>query len=375
MNRIIYIGMDVHTTNFTFCSLETVFGGEDKVFGVTQSAPGYKNVLKYIDRLKKRFDDDTEFICGYEAGCLGYTLYRQLTAHGVKCCILAPSTMFASRGKRVKTDRRDARLIAQCLAYGTYSPVYVPTEEDVAVKEYIRMRDDHKAALKKTKQQILAFCLRNGLAYEGKTNWTEAHLRWLRTRKLGGILQETLDGYLRAYAQTSDAIESHNQRIEELAAGEKYAAQVKKLTCFLGIKTPTALAAIVETGDFSRFPKGNVYASYLGLAPGEDSSSDDINRGGISKAGNSHVRRLLIEAAQGICKGKIGHKSKELKARQNGNPPSVIAYADKANIRLRKKYYRMISHNKKKNVAVTAVARELACFIWGMMTDHIMEGA
>nr|WP_306818326.1 transposase [Blautia coccoides] len=111
------------------------------------------------------------------------------------------------------------------------------------------------------------------------------------------------------------------------------------------------------------------------MTPGEDSSGGDINRGGISKAGNTHVRRLLIEASQGICKGKIGQKSKELKARQQGNPPPVIAYADKANVRMRKKYYRMISHEKKKNVAVTAVARELSCFIWGMMTDNITEGA
>ncbi|GAA6410212.1 IS110 family transposase [Blautia hominis] len=375
MNRIIYIGMDVHTTNYTFCSLEPVFGGEDKILGVTQAAPGCKSVLKYIAHLKKRAGDDTAFICGYEAGCLGYTLYRQLTAHGIQCVILAPTTMMVCKGKRIKTDRRDAKVIAQCLAYGTYSPVYVPTEEDAAVKQYIRMRDDHKAALKKIKQQNGAFCLHNGYEYEGRSKWTLLHLRWLRTLKLERVLQEVLDGYLLTYQQLSDGIETFDRRIEELASGERYAEKVKRLTCFLGVKTPTALATIVETGDFSRFPKGNVYSSYLGLTPGEDSSGGDINRGGISKAGNTHVRRLLIEASQGICKGKIGQKSKELKARQQGNPPPVIAYADKANVRMRKKYYRMISHEKKKNVAVTAVARELSCFIWGMMTDNITEGA
>ena len=137
-----------------------------------------------------------------------------------------------------------------------------------------------------------------------------------------------------------------------------------------GRKTHTALSCLVETGDLQRFAKGNIYAAYLGLV-GEDSSSDSINRLPITKAGNSHLRKLLVEAARGICKGQIGHKSKDLKARQYGNPPEVIAYADKANERLRRKYYRMIRHGKKKNVAVTAVARELACFIWGMMTDHI----
>lgn len=126
----------------------------------------------------------------------------------------------------------------------------------------------------------------------------------------------------------------------------------------------------METGDFQRFAKGNIYAAYPGLAPGEDSSSDNINRLPITKAGNSHLRRLLVEASRGICKGTVGHKSKDLKARQGGNPPEVIVYADKENERLRRKYYKMIRHGKKKNVAVTAVARELACFIWGMMADN-----
>ena len=127
----------------------------------------------------------------------------------------------------------------------------------------------------------------------------------------------------------------------------------------------------METGDFARFVKGNVYAAYLGLAPGENSSSDNINRLEITKAGNSHLRLLLTETAGGICKGAVGHKLKDLRARQNGNAAEVIAYADKASTRLRSKYYRMIRHGKKRNVAVAAVARELACFVWGMMTDNI----
>jgi transposase len=128
---------------------------------------------------------------------------------------------------------------------------------------------------------------------------------------------------------------------------------------------------ITETGDFKRFAKGNTYAAFLGLVPGERSSSTNINRLGISKTGNTHLRCLLIEAAKGICKGVIGHKSRELRSRQSGQPADVIAYADKANTRLRSKYYKMTRHGKKKNVSVAAVARELACFIWGMMTGNI----
>ena len=147
---------------------------------------------------------------------------------------------------------------------------------------------------------------------------------------------------------------------------------MKKLSCFLGVQTQTALSSIVEVGDFKRFSSAEKFASYLGLVPGEDSSGDGQTRLGITKAGNTHVRRLLVEAAQSYGRGQAGHKSKALKARQQGNPPEVIAYADKANERLRRKYYKMVlSQGKKANVAKTAVARELACFMWGMMTGNI----
>jgi transposase len=289
---------------------------------------------------------------------------------GIKCVILAPTTMLSQQGQRIKTDSRDAHLIAQCLSYGGYHPVYIPTEQDDSVKEYLRMRDDHKKALKKIKQHIGMFCIRHGYYYEG-TKWTIAHLKWLKKLELAQMYQETLDEYLASYEEQTAKIERFDARIEEIASQTEYAEKVKKLGCFLGIKTHTALSLIVETGDFTRFAKGNVYAAYLGLAPGERSSAVKVNRLGITKAGNSHLRLLLVEAAGGICKGAIGHKSKALRQRQQGNSAEVIAYADKANARLRSKYYRLIRHGKKRNVAVAAIARELACFVWGMMTDNI----
>lgn len=261
-------------------------------------------------------------------------------------------------------------MIAQCLSYGGYHAVYIPTEEDDSVKEYLRMRDDHKVALKKIKQQIQAFCLRHGYHYAG-TKWTIKHISWLQKLELSALYRETLDEYMASYDEQTAKIERFDQRIEELASQKSYEEKVKRLKCFLGIKTHTALSVIVETGDFTRFAKGNIYAAYLGLAPGEKSSGDHVNRTGISKAGNSHLRLLLIEAARGICKGAVGHKSKELRSRQSGNTAEVIAYADKANTRLRSRYYKFIRHGKMKNVAVAAIARELACFVWGMMTDNI----
>ena len=152
----------------------------------------------------------------------------------------------------------------------------------------------------------------------------------------------------------------------------EYKEAVKKLCCFIGVKTHTALSVLTEVGDFKRFASADRFASYLGLVPGEDSSGDDKTRLGITKAGNRHVRLLLTEAAQSYTRGQIGFKSKDLKARQSGNTADVIAYADKANERLRRRYYKMVlGKSKKTNVAKTAVARELACFMWGMMTDHI----
>ena len=372
MHRIIKIGMDVHSTNFTLCAMEPTIGSEDRVYGELQVAPDYREIIAFINTLELKLGLDNEYSieCGYEAGCLGYTLYHQLTNAGFNCVILAPTTMLTQQGQRVKTDKRDARLIAQCLCYGGYHPVYVPTGEDDSVKEYLRMRDDHKLALKKLKQQINAYILRHGHQYTG-SKWTIRHVTWLKKLDLAPLYRETLDEYIASYEEQEAKIERYDKRIEEISTEARYQENAKKLGCFLGIRTHTALSLIVETGDFKRFAKGNIYAAFLGLAPGEHSSSKNVNRLGISKAGNTHLRCLLIEAAKGICKGRIGHKSKELRSRQSEQPAGVITYADKANTRLRSKYYRMIRHGKKNNVAVAAVARELACFIWGMMTGNI----
>lgn len=367
----VFVGMDVHKESFSLCC----YTNEKEEAEYPQKVNShYSKVINYLEAMRFHYGDETVFICGYEAGCLGFTLYHQLTEHNVKCIILAPTTMPKSAGKKkLKTDKRDAGTIARCLAHHDYSPVHIPTEKDEQVKEFIRMRDDHKLALKKVKQQILAFCLRHGYRYdEGVNNWTQAHLKWLRSLKPEGLYQEILQEYLATYDHLRDKLERLDQRIEELAQDDEYREGVHKLACFIGVKTHTALSVIVETGDFKRFSSAGQYASYLGLTPGEDSSGEDQNRLGITKAGNCHVRTLLIEAAQCYSHGQIGYKSKALKQRQYGNSPDVIAYADKANERLRRRYYKLVlGKNKKANVAKTAIARELACFMWGMMTGNI----
>jgi transposase len=362
--------MDVHKESFSLCSFTIE---EDKASHHQRTDADFKNVLKYLEHLRTIYGNDAEFVCGYEAGCLSYSLYHQLTDHNVNCVILAPTTMLEQRGrKRIKTDKRDAEIIARCLAQHNYSPVHIPTEKDEQTKEFLRMRDDHKLALKKVKQQILAFCLRHNYRYDGNSHWTAAHIKWLRSLQPEALYKEILDEYLLTYTTLSDKLERLDKRIEELASQDEYREDVKKLSCFIGVKTHTALSVRVEVGDFKRFATAQQFASYLGLVPGEDSSGDGQTRLGITKAGNRHIRLLLMEAAQCYGRGQVGFKSKELKSRQSGNTAEVIAYADRANERLRRRYYKMVLGKcKKHNVAKTAIARELACFMWGMMTDNI----
>lgn len=370
MNSIVYVGMDVHKESYTLCCY---CYDTDKVEYKQTIPSDYKLILKYMESMRNVYGENVTFVCGYEAGCLGYSLYHQLREHAVDCKILAPTTMAITNTSRVKTDKRDAANIARCLAFHTYSEVYVPDDEDNSVKEYIRMRDDQKLMLKKIKQQILAFVLRQGKKFEGgKTYWTIAHIKWLKALELQRLAKETLQEYLVTYEYLIDKIERLDNRIEELASGEKYNETVKNMMCFLGVKTHTALSMVVEIGDFKRFEKASKFAGFLGLVPGEDSSGDKVNRFGITKAGNSHLRRLLVEAAQSYTRGNVGHKSIALKQRQQGCTAEVIAYADKANERLRRRFYKMtLNKGVNRNVATTAIARELACFMWGMATGNI----
>ena len=321
MNSITYIGLDVHTTNYTICAYTIE---NDKTFAETTINPDIRELDKYLKKIQE-LQGGCKLVCGYEAGCLGYSLYQQLTAKGYECIILAPTTMPIT-AKEIKTDKRDARKIAKCLAFGTYSKFFVPDDNDIAVKEYIRMRDDAKIMLKQTKQQIIAFCTRHDKRF--------------------------------------------GKRIEEIASQERYAENVRKLQCFKGIKTHTALSFLAEIGDFKRFPKAEQFASFLGLVPGEHSSGEGQHRLGITKAGNTHLRRLLVEAANCYNRVAAGKKSKTIIQRQQGNTPDVIAYADRAKDRLRRKYIKL-TLKRNSSIAKIAVAGELACFIWGMMNGRI----
>ena len=369
---IAYVGIDAHTTNYT---LATRMEGSKNQINVNTYSPTVSNIVKYCKAIRKEYGKDSEIILGYEAGCLGFKLRRDLEKNDLKCIVLAPTSIPGTeqnRKRRKKTDKRDAEAIAKALHNGDYSEVYMPDEEDEAVRDYIRMREDHRKQLKVIKQQICALTNRHGFKYEdGKNYWTQKHLKWLKSLPIEGVLKETFDAYLLSYETVSDRIAEMDKKIEEIAEQDKYREAVHKLICFKGVKTLTALAVIVEIGDFTRFVKAKNFAAFLGLVSGELSSSEDQNRLGITKQGNRFIRKLLVECSQSFSRATQG-KSALLKKRQEGNTAEVIAYADKANERLRKRYLTLVLRNKKAhNKAVTAVARELACFIWGMMTGNI----
>ena len=371
MNKIIYIGMDVHSSNFTLCSFEPGYGmSEDKIFGQVQFKDDLiKNTEKYICNLKSQ-RKDIDIVCGYEAGCLGYVPYRELTRSGINCKILAPSTMAVQKGgKKQKNDFRDALDIARCLASGSYKAVNVPDIEDEDVRDYIRMRDDHQTALKQIKQQLNAFCLRHGFQYD-KSKWTLAHIQWIKRLKCTKIPKEIINEYLATYELHKNKIDAFDVRIKDFASGERYAEKVNKLLCIKGIKTNTAMSFISEVGDFKRFRTAEQFAGYIGLVPGEQSSGDKVRRTGITKSGITHLRKVAVECCNSYRRGNVGQKSVELKKRQKNATSEVINYADKASTRCQRKYYRMVNKGKNSNIAVTAVAREYCCFLWGMMTSN-----
>lgn len=370
MKSIIYVGMDVHKNSFNLCAF---YGKTGEVIGETKIPADTSLVLKFIESMKKKTNDqEIAVLTGYEAGCLGYSLYWELANHGVDCDILAPTTMKRSvKNVKVKNDRMDANNIATNLAHGTYKSVYVPNDHDVEVKEYIRMLHDFKDELKETKQHINAFVLRLGYRYSGQSRWIPSHMKWLKELEMPKMYREILDEYLSHLESLTEKIERYQHRLEKLSQEEPYKEKIGQLRSFKGIDTTSAMILHVEISDFARFPNANAFTSYCGLTPGENSSGDKANRTSITKQGNAAVRKTLIECSQALVRGAVGTKSKRVKARQLGQDVKVINYADKAVLRLQKKYHHMMRKGKKRNVAITAVARELACFVWGMETGNI----
>jgi transposase len=294
-------------------------------------------------------------------------LKRQLEAAGpIVCEVIAPSLIPKKAGDRVKTDRRDARKLVGLLEAGLLTEVQPPSEAEEAVRDLCRCRDDLRHDQMRARHRLAKFLLRHGIAYVQGRAWTETHLQWLRGLKWEDKnAKAVFDDYLLAIEQIAERIKTVTAEVERVAEQEPYRDVVGALRCFRGIDTLTAVTLIAELHNFGRFQSPRALMSYLGLTPSEHSSGGTQKRGSITKAGNSHVRRVLIEAAWHYRhRPGVGLK---LRQRRKGQPAQVIAIADKAEHRLNRRYRRLTERGKPCNKAAVAVARELAGFVWAAL--------
>jgi len=363
MRSIVYVGMDVHKETIAIA----VFRDSNKNVEfekIIRNEPG--KVKKFFNKLKEKGEN---ILSCYEAGPTGFTLYRILEEMDITCYVAAPSLLPRKPGDRIKTDKRDAIMLAKVLRNGEIISVKVPTRSDEAVRNYLRMCNSTRSDLKKQKQRLLMFLLSIGKKYDtGKGYWTGAHRKWLKALEFGEELNKNVfDEYYIAICELEEKIEKLKEKIAEIAAEARYVEKVSKLRCFKGIDTLTALTFISEIGDFRRFRKAAEFMAYMGLVPSEYSSGDKRKLGSITKAGNSRLRKLLIESSWHY---KYYVPSKRLAMRRKGQAPETIAYADKAGRRLSKKYNKLLLRGKISQKIVTAVARELSGFIWGMMAGE-----
>jgi transposase len=319
-----------------------------------------------VKKLFKGLIKTGSVVACYEAGCMGFTLQRTLEGMGITAVIAAPGKMPRRSSERIKTDRRDARTLAMYLRNGDIEAIRVPTEEEEVVRDYLRGREDVRLDLARTTQRLQKFLLRHGYVYESVRYWTGLHEKWLRSLEFKNqLMKDTFDEYHVRVQELEGKLRMMDKRIEEIALSEQYAMRVKKLRCFKGIDFLTALTLVSEVGDFKRFKSAEAFMAFLGLVPREYSSGGKRRQGGITKAGNTHVRRFLIESSWHYRYS--ASPSKQLMERRYGQSADVIAYADRAMKRLQHKFFKLVMRGKTSQAAVTAVARELAGFVWGMM--------
>jgi transposase len=364
-----YIGLDVHKDSVLMAVLDDRKVRPDEkadsdVIGIWEVPTNSPQLVKAI----QQYQGKGKLFVAYEAGCLGFDVYHFLGKHGIDCRIIPANTVFRpGNERRIKTDRRDAVLIARMVKRGEARGIHVPSREDEAVRDFIRGRGDLVDDLTRTKQRIQKFLLRHGYRYGNDRYWTGPHLKWMAGLEFEQVMEkETFEQYLSHLEDLTERIKRMEKRIEEVARQPCYREEVQKLRAFRGIDYLTALALICEIGDFRRFPSAGAFMSYLGLVPSEFSSGTRRNQGGITKAGNGHIRKLLTEASWHYPRPvKVG---KGLSERRVGTSEVVIGRADKAMRELHDKYYKMIHQKKNGCVAITAVSRQLAGYIWGVMT-------
>lgn len=359
MSNTTFVGLDVHNESITAAILAD---GRDEPEVLKLPAD-----LMKVRQLFCRLAEKAPVRACYEASGAGFVLQRSLAVGGFHCDVIAPSLIPRKAGDHRKTDRLDAIMLARLYRSGHLTPVHVPTEEHEALRRLLRLRRSYHAHVTSTKHRISGTLRNHGHIFTGtKSAWTKKHFLWLGKlrQSLQGHLQTALSIDLEHLEYLESQIRALDAELEQAARALPYKPKVEALCCLRGVKSLTALTLLCEIDDVTRFASPTGLMAYFGLVPSEHSSGNVERRGPITKAGNTHARRLLVEAAWNNRHGASAELV--LNRRRQGQPPAVVAIALKAQHRLHRKFVRL-DQRKHRHVAITAVARELCGFVWAVL--------
>ncbi len=360
MNDITYVGLDVHKATVCVAIAESGRNGEVRQVGVFENCP--EVLSKMAARLSKR---GRRLSFCYEAGPCGYGLHRLLTSCGHDCVVVAPSLIPMKAGDRVKTDRRDALTLAKLHRADELTPVWIPDAAHEAMRDLVRARATAVRVLSKARQHLQGFLLRHERIYQGARAWTLTYRRWLTTVRFDHPAQQiVLQDYIHAVQDAEARRDGLTRQIEELLPTWSMAPVVTALQAMRGVALIVAVTVVAEVGDFRRFTNARQLMAYLGLVPSEHSSGSSIRRGGITKAGNTLARRVLVEGAWTYR--MPARVSRKLHDRLEPLSAAIRDIAWKAQVRLCARYRRLAAIGKPKVVVTTAIAREMVGFIWAI---------
>ncbi|WP_024605409.1 MULTISPECIES: IS110 family transposase [unclassified Pseudoalteromonas] len=370
MNKhsILFIGLDTHKEFNEVAYIEEHRGAQPVHLGRVSSSK--VAVQKLVRQFESKYPGATlHFV--YEAGPCGYWIYRLITSLGHCCYVVAPSLIPKKPGEKIKTDKRDALKLAKLLKSEDLTPIYVPEPEDEAVRDLSRAREIAMKDLKDAKYQLKALLLRNNINYKGTANWSQKHLRWLTELVLPHPAQHiVLQEFLHTITERISRLERLDNELTHHVHQWRYYPVVKAIQAMRGVRLLVATGVVAELGDLSRFDHPRKLMSYLGLVPSEHSSGGKRHIGAITKCGNGRARRLLVEGAHTYR--YAANISTDMQKRQEGLPKDIIDIAWKAQIRLCKRYKKMIAKGKHYNLVVTAIAREMIAYIWAIAKEVVL---